>query len=261
VNRALELSLMPFAICQRLGCGVGYERSFKATCGKVLANRYLIGLPTSEISRPTAQSIGRDLGMPAIDPTMFWDWYDSANLLLVGFEDAEPGCRFKLYLEFDETPLVDDSSGAPNERLLHRGVKWDPDQPGQWSVGDYIWQTGLERDELHENVARIVRGNPIERQVLQMVHSVTDHVDAGALRFLRVREDNRRSFDLNVYAGGFTVASIWGGCRAAMTQLGITEEAIERLETLVHQRPLGHIAAGSDRSGQAFLSIYFDATD
>ncbi|MCA9137715.1 MAG: hypothetical protein KDB00_13180 [Planctomycetales bacterium] len=259
-QHAKEYSLLPFAICQEWQLQVGYERSFKVQSGKVLSNRYLIGIPTEQLTSDRAREIARRLAMPEIDERLFWGLYPNANLLLIGFEDSEPGCVYKLYLEFDDQPISVNSGQGADQRLLHRGVKWNVTGSSNWRISDYRWHPGMATDEISHRINSILAGTMIEHPINDLVNHATANIDGDQLRYLEVVEGNRRSFDLNLYASGLPVLSVMDYCRHAGAGLGASMEPFDQLESIVGRQLLGHLAAGLDSKGNDFFTVYYDAT-
>ncbi|QDV47724.1 hypothetical protein Enr13x_76350 [Stieleria neptunia] len=257
-DHAKEYSLLPFAICQAWQLEVGYERSFKVVQGRVLANRYLIGIPTATLTHERAREIARRLGMPELDDQIFWSLYPDANLLLIGFEDSEPGCVFKLYLEFDDQPIVVAEHSAGPSLRLHRGVKWNVGGVPKPRASDYVWMKGCRLSEIGQHIDSVIGGMSIESELRELIQHATRDVAGDSLRYLEVVEGGRRSFDLNLYATGLQVGAVMGLCRAACVRLGVPAEPIDRLAAIVAKRPLGHLAAGRDSAGNEFFTIYYE---
>ena len=260
-------AILPFAICQELGLSVGYERSVKIREGQVLANRYLIGIPTEKLSVATARGIGSRLRIPedsersTVDRS-FWDLYAFANLLLIGYEDREPGSTFKLYLEFDEQVLspTGESSPLPQDaaRLLHRGIKWTPSSlPRGLRLSNYVWQPGLDATSIRRRVLNMVGGTPIEGDLITMLDRILERCPAAQLRYVVVDEGDRRSFDLNCYAASLTVGEVFAACRAVAASMGVVDR-MDLLEPLVSGALLGHLAAGVDGAGDPFMTVYYE---
>ncbi|MEO1524519.1 MAG: hypothetical protein AAFX06_03745 [Planctomycetota bacterium] len=253
---------LPFAICQELGLSVAYERSFKICRGGLLANRYLIGIPTADLSVEQARQIASRMGL-ADSAHSFWSLYPDANLLLIGFEDAEPGTTYKLYLEFEEKPLearvTRDQKALGVGRLLHRGIKWHPYHPDAARVSDYLWQTNLDAAAIRERASVSVENEVIAAALNQIIDQVLTKVTAEQLRYVVVVEGQRRSFDLNVYAANLRVGEVFASCVRIMEVLGIAECA-DSLRLLVERAHLGHVAAGTDAFGQSFVTIYYEPT-
>ena len=257
-------AILPFAICEQLGLRVGYERSFKIRSGKLLANRYLIGIQTNELSRDQAQQVAKRLRLPELAVDTFWPYFEFANLLLIGFEDSEPGSLYKLYLEFEDHVLSEQedvgSESPSGARLLHRGIKWNTRLGAEVRVSDYIWHPGMSAEMIRQRIVEMVESTPIKSDVLRIVDHVLSVAHASELRFVVVQEGNRQSFDLNCYATGLTVGDVYGACRSLMQRLSALDGA-DQLQTLVQDATFGHLAAGVDGAGECFATLYYEPTN
>ncbi len=264
-----------------MGLEAGYERSFKAVPGKLLANRYLIALATQSLTPEQAVDIGRRLGLPdgnepaakepaAKEPAAkepeFWSDFSEANTLLIGFEDSQPGCVYKLYLEFKDRIIAELAAAparpadAPSRHVLHRGVKWRADDPSQLVQSLYLAHPRISADEISRRVSVLTQASPIEAPLREILNRVLAKVPGESLIYVEVDEGDqtRASFDLNVYQAALSVGEIFADCRQAMLRLDIPESSINALQPLVHERPFGHLAAGTSRDGEPFLTIYYD---
>lgn len=256
-------SLLPFQICQDWQLRVGYERSFKMRSGQVLANRYLLGITTDQLPLNRTLDLSARLAMPQSVPAGFWELYEHANLILIGFEDSQPGCIYKLYLEFDEQHLQVNGLGSTGARLLHRGLKWNPDQPHAIRQTDYVWHPEISAEEMLSRVRAILKDNPVLGNVQSILSRAFERIDPRAFRFLDIHEtgttQNRRSFDLNLYAAELDVESVWDDVQQLAALFQIDPSSLDRLRASVGDRPLGHLAAGTESSGAEFCTVYFEA--
>ena len=100
LSKTAELATLPFTLLEALDVPCGYERSFKMIDGKLLANRYLLGVNLADFRHSELITICHQLKMPEQYLHMLNTQYSSANLTFIGFEDNESGCVYKIYLEF-----------------------------------------------------------------------------------------------------------------------------------------------------------------
>jgi hypothetical protein len=100
LEKAAQRAVRLFEVVQNLGVNCGYERSFKMLDRKLLANRFLLGIDTADITHARLLDVCRELQMPDACFVPFRDALADANLVFLGFEDNEPGCVYKVYLEF-----------------------------------------------------------------------------------------------------------------------------------------------------------------
>ena len=79
--------------------------------------------------------------------------------------------------------------------------------------------------------------------------------------FLDVADVNgsRRSFDLQIYDAGLTVAAIGDELRHLVRAFGLAEAGLEQLLSGASAAKLGHVAGGRDEGGIPFVTLYYGA--
>jgi hypothetical protein len=260
-----RLAILPFQVLQAHGLPNAYERSFKMAGGRLLANRYLLGVPGERPSRATAGSIARALAMPASLRDQFLDELEHADGILLGFEAGIEDATLKLYLEYRPSLHGRDRSGVQatcgtEGRLLHQGFKWCVGSEERPRVTFYRERcVKSPRDFLQHFVDLGLQ--PTTLAVLQaLLQQTLDEQALAAMVLSEVSENRtaRKGLDLNTYPTLLRVAAIEPALREAAQGLNIDELALHRLMELTRPALLGHLAAGLDAEGRDYLSVYFE---
>ena len=129
VEFAEQKAVLLFKIVEDLGVGCGYERSFKMHAERLLANRFLLGIDRKDLPLKKLLEIGRKMEMPGDFLHPLEEHFAEASLVFLGFEDNEPGCIYKIYLEFWDK-VKEGLRAEPRRKhpaLLHLGFKWRAD--------------------------------------------------------------------------------------------------------------------------------------
>ena len=90
VRIAADRAALPFNLLEQMRIPCGYERSFKLLPGRVLANRYLLGVDLKDINSDQLQTICQRLSMPDDYVQSLEEHLPDANLVFLGFEDNPP---------------------------------------------------------------------------------------------------------------------------------------------------------------------------
>lgn len=258
--------VLPFRIVESLGVGCGYERSFKLAAGRILANRYLLGVETRQLTAAQLLTICRRLAMPAPLRDQFQAGLADANLVLLGFEDSEQhGCLYKVYLEYWERLRTRLRQGlAPGERhLLHQGFKWYIDAPAKQLVSRYECLPGLGGADIQARIEAIYAALPQAAGLeasRRMLAAARRRRPRRQLLYVEVSETGnaRRSFDLNLYPAELRVRQVAALVRQVAAALAVPGDRLERLLAMIPDQRLGHLSAGIARSGDEYLSVYYE---
>ncbi|MBJ44692.1 MAG: hypothetical protein CMJ80_15700, partial [Planctomycetaceae bacterium] len=100
ISEFANVAALPFRILEERGIPCGYERSFKMRSNRLLANRYMLGIDTTEFSREELTKICNQLCMPDVYLEDFRKQLMGSNLMLLGFEHDGDACSYKIYLEY-----------------------------------------------------------------------------------------------------------------------------------------------------------------
>jgi hypothetical protein len=243
------------------GLPYGREQSFKLVPGALLADRLLVGVPTSALSLQATVAMGAAFGMPAGAQQLVTRGFSEANAVFFATEESGVHRVFKLYLEFWDAVRRRVRAGDASPQLLHLGVKWDSARPGHFEEAHYVCVPLLNtRDVLQRMRAVVPPESPaaavgIAQDIVRLAARVRPQ---APFLYLEVSETGnpRRSFDVNLYKSGLTVADAAAPLRAAALHFGVAGERFEAVLAGMLPMPLGHIAAGCDRHGGEFFSVY-----
>jgi hypothetical protein len=266
MEQAAEQAALPFQLLEQLKLPCGYERSFKMLDGKILANRFLLGVNVEQLTREKLLTICQRLNMPQPYIDSLFAKFADANLVFLGFEDNEPGCIYRVYLEFWEKLKADiaNKSDKSAPAALHLGFKWNADDNTQRTTSTYTCYPLLSVREIQGRLADLYRSH--EDSVSSEV--VTEIVALAASRsvdhsfvYVEVEEDNnpRKSFDLNLYSAMIELREVRPILERLRENYEIPADKFDRLFRLVGDKLFGHLSGGVNRQAVDFLTVYFEA--
>ncbi len=209
-------AVLPFQIIESLGIGCGYERSFKLSPDTILANRYLLGVSTADVTPDQLIDMCRKMGMPLNFLETFCAGLESANLVLLGFEaDEKGGALYKVYLEYwdlVQAGLRHHPSTDPYV-LLHKGFKWQYDNPENNLVTDYQYHPGLTASVIIQRIESLYRDTSTAiglDATLQIVSLAEQRTTGNNFLYIEVSEpcNSRKSFDINFYSANMRIEHI-----------------------------------------------------
>jgi tryptophan halogenase len=254
-----------FKIVEDLGVACGYERSFKMLERTLLANRFLLGISTADLSPERLLDVCGELDMPAPYRESFRAHLADANLVFLGFEDNERSSLYKVYLEFWDKVTSDVRRKANKHEpvLLHLGFKWNTDDNTQKAVSHYLCHPLLPVEGILQRLSDLYQAHPDNAS-----HRIAEDLIAFAARrtagtpfiYVEVGEDDgpRRSFDINLYKANLRLREITPWLRRMREHYAIPPEAFDRLYPLVEDKRFGHLAGGLGRDGKDFLTVYYE---
>ena len=155
----------------------------------------------------------------------------------------------KLYLERAVAPDEAARAKASSEGVLqHLAFKWDL-QNGTHVVTRYLWHPALSVEGIERRLANVYRDRDAEfsiataKAVLQVAASRTP---AERLQYLEVEEseNDRRSFDLNLYAAGLQIKDLQRVLYGMREHYGVRPGQFQALYDQVKTKMLGHLWAG-----------------
>lgn len=260
-----ERAALMMRLINDLGIPYQYERSFRLTQGALLANRFLLTIDKRDIpghAKQRALQICRQLGMPERLQAAAEERFEEARCLHFGFEGSLDSLICKLYLERAIAPADAERARARGEPLLqHLAFKWDLLKDAQ-VVTRYLWYPARSVEGIAERLSRVYRGGAAEfsldiaRAVLQLAAARTT---PERLQYLEVEEDEnqRRSFDLNLYATGMLVKDLQRVLHQLREHYGVRPGEFQALYDQVKTKLLGHLAGGIHRNGRDFFNVYY----
>lgn len=243
-----------------LGVPYGREQSFKLAPGQLLADRLLIGVPASQLTAETTLAIGSAFGMPAAAQQLVTSRFSEANAVFFATEDSAVHRVFKLYLEFWDLVRARVRGGDASPQLLHLGVKWDSARPDRFEVAHYTCVPLLNSRDVLRRMAAVLPPDAPRGAVgiAQDIVRLAAGRSGAPFIYMDVSETGnpRRSFDINLYKSELVVGDAASQLRAAAAHFGVAGPPFETLLAGMQAMPLGHVAAGLDRRGGEFLSLY-----
>ena len=240
----------------------GREDSFKMSRGCLLAERFLVGLRTANISAPGALAIAAGIGMPEKFRAPFLAHFADADVVLFGIEDGETGLVCKAYLEFWQKvrrKVLATRSREPE--LLNLGFKWYAREGGDSVVSRYTCYPMLDLAGMLGRIRGLYPGAgdaPSCRVGLHAVQLAARRM--AACIYMEVSEEGtaRRSYDMNLYKAELTLAAIEPALREAASRYAVPREPFDALYARIRGRPLGHLSGGMARDGADFLTVYYE---
>ena len=257
------------ALLLRLVSGLGipyqYERSFRLSEGALLANRFLLtvnrhDIPGDPIKR--VMEICRRMEMPQRLQDAAEQNFDTARCVHFGFEGGADSMICKLYLETAIAPDEAVRAKARSEPLLqHLAFKWDLLKHAD-VVTRYLWHPMLSAEGMAERLSHVYRGsgNGISLEIAKAVFDLAAaRTSAERLQYLEVQEDEneRRSFDLNVYTADMQVKDLQQALFRMREHYGVRPGQFQALYDQIKNKVLGHVAGGVHRNGRDFFNVYY----
>lgn len=249
---------------------VDFERSFKLTHGRLSPDRFLLGVEAPRGTQGADQAITalcQTLGMPAEFLLTFQQALPDANHVYFGAERDQQSLTFKSYLEFRDKVVSQpcDAAGRPQAGELYVGYKWDARMPTRCAVSHYHWLRDLSPGEIERHAQGLVGGDPragLGAVTAAFFARALEAVTPQAIQFLEVREvgNPRRSFDINVYKMESRLADWVTPLQMAGEHFTLPAGALDVLLGRIGAERLGHVAAGVDRQGRDFLTLYYGGT-
>ena len=251
-----QLARMPFDGC---------ERSIKLVAGRMLHRRLLAGLHRHDVPDATLVQLCGALVMPDSFRAQFERDLIQANVVHFGFEQGAESCAYKVYLEFGTrlapTLCLPVAQRVPIE--IHQAFKWNPQRLESGVVARYTLMPdpGLDAtlhrfDQLFDRV-ELRRTRDVLRELLHLVHNRLDE----PWMVLQVSEDgqSRHSYDVSCYGSRLRLRDIGPWLWQLADCYSVPDVQTTRELRPVRDCLLGHIAAGVDRNGADFVTIYHEA--
>ncbi len=246
---------------------MGFERSFKVMNAVLLNNRFLLGVSKKWIEQRADERLTETcslMGMPKTLLDIFKHYLPQGNYVHFGFEQNEKTAVYKVYLEFFETirKEINKSNHRPGPTLLHLGLKWDVSDPARQSLTRYTWYPWLSSPEILQRVSHILepeRGDAARQAAEQLISLALARMSYRDILYLEVTEDGnpRLSVDINVYRANLQLAEIYPLLSMLCRRHSIPFETFHSLYEGIKTKRLGHLAAGGDREGKSFFTVYY----
>lgn len=263
---AAERATLPFRLLEQMRIPSGYERSFKMLPGRLLANRYLLGVDLNDLHPEQLRSICQQLNMPKEFVPSLDERLPDANLVFFGFEDNPPSGTYKVYLEFWERVKseVQSDPTALSPKLLHLGFKWDVADNTRRTISRYLCYPLLSTERILQRLGDLYAGHEdcgslsIAAEIIAFAASRTEE---HSFIYLEVLEGDglRRSFDINLYSAMLPLSSIQSALIRLRDHFAIPPNQFEQLRRLTCDKLLGHLSGGINEGGEEFLTVYYEA--
>ena len=185
-----------------------------------------------------------------------------ADTVGLSIEAGEGSVLYKAYLEFWEPIRARLLSGTPTPEplLLHYGVKWQAHQAA-YAAAEYHVHPLLTAYEIVKRLQALQTPGRFSL-ALGTANALVQRGSARAPRapllYMEAREagNARHSCDINLYKTGLRLEDATELLRELGRSLDVSAAALDTLLRTHAALPLGHVAAGTDRHGQEFLSVY-----
>ncbi|TFH49770.1 MAG: hypothetical protein E4G89_04325 [Methanothrix sp.] len=258
---------MLFQLVKNLNAEAGFERSFKIANGALLPNRFLLGVSKEAVGQRADDRLTEAcslMGMPEPLLGIFKHHLLRGNYVHFGLEKNEKTTVYKVYLEFWERikEEISKSEHRPGPALLHLGFKWDVANPARQALTRYTWCPWLSSQEILQRVSHILeaeRGAAARQASEQLISLALARIPDRDILYLEVTEEGnpRRSFDINVYRANLQVAEVYPLLSMLCRRHSIPFDAFHSLYSGISAKRFGHLAAGVDREGNSFFTIYY----
>jgi len=256
-----------FQLMKNLNAEVGLERSFKIANADLLQNRFLLGVSKEAVGQRADDRLTETcslMGMPKTLLDIFKYYLPQGNYIHFGFEQNEKTTVYKVYLEFWETieKEIRKSKHRPGPALLHLGLKWDVSDPARQALTRYTWYPWLSSQEILERVSHTLesgRGEAARQAAEQLVSLALARIPDRDILYLEVTEEGnpRRSFDINVYRANLQLVEVYPLLSMLCRRHSIPFDTFHSLYDRIKTKRLGHLAAGVDREGNSFFTVYY----
>lgn len=238
-----------------LGLPVMAESSVKLVPGAALTERLLLSVPAAGISPQQSADLGRLATSIGLDPHLAAQVsadLQNASTLHFGFERQYERTTLKLYCEFPVERQWDAARRSGEPLLVHRAVKWDPEDDTLAATSRYIAHPARSVADIAQVIRDLLGPGAPADLSLALLNRAAGRVPAWDRLFLEVDEDgsSRRSFDMKLYDARFSMADLNPALPAILAHFGIECFAFPA-------DVLGHISGGRGRDGHAFLTLYY----
>lgn len=260
-----ESYIQPFRLVEELGLPCGYEKSFKLAPRYFSANRYLLGIDRRNLDESGLTRIFERMLMPEPLVDNCRDRLADANLLLLGFEESEKDCIYKIYLEFwDQVSMALQRASEPcRPRTLFLGYKWSAFDNRKSVVSEYVYHPRLALDDMIARLEQLNRtedADPTFDVARELVQLAARLADSESFIYLEVGEagTQRSSFDINLYRASLSLQQLRPQLERLLNHYQIERGRLDEVYARAGDRQLGHLSGGTGRDGQPFFSVYYD---
>lgn len=262
----VENILTLFRALGSLNAQIDYEPSFKLVRGRVLENRFLLGINRREMDSDAdarITSVCEAVKMPSALLQSFKQTLGDANHVYFGVEKDARTLIFKAYLEYrDKIEQQIDAEGVAGRAFrLFSGFKWDTSVVGRQAVAFYEWFPSIPVKDLLERLRATIeagRHGELIGIVEGIIQQASERISEEDIQYIEVREEGnpRRSFDINLYKAGLQLEALYPHLSAALRHYNVAPERFQALFQRVRMERFGHLAGGVDRHNDDFITVY-----
>jgi tryptophan halogenase len=254
-----------WAASRKLSCGL--ERSVRFSPGTLETRRCLLSfsLLAPETSPPAGSipadvlQICRVMNAPEVLLQSIARFINVAAFVHFGFEYSGTTRIGKCYLELSPP---DSSQPRQAGRLQFLGFKWSLQNSSIAVVSRYKSSIVQDWCEIRSLLLAATdhKMRPILDSLLQQLQpSSQKAMEIYPLLEISEEGSDRRSWDLNVYDGQWSLGQIQSSLLAAVEMLQIPQQEFFPWILPITTSALGHIATGIGRNGEPFLTVYYGA--
>lgn len=251
-----------WATARKLSCGL--EQSVRMSPGILETRRCLLSFSLAEVGHEAATDllhICRAMNAPELFLQSIARFLNAAAFVHFGFEYSGATRIGKCYLEL---PPPDSTQPRLAGRLQFLGFKWSLLDSSIAVVSRY--KSSNVRDWSEINSLLLAATNHKLRPILESLLQQLQPPSQKAMEIyplLEISEEgsDRSSWDLNVYDGQWSLARIQSTLLAAAELLQIPHHDFFPWILPIAFSDLGHIATGTGRNGDPFLTVYYGARE
>lgn len=205
------------------------------------------------------------MNMPDKQLKIFLENLSDANMLLLGFEENETSCIYKVYLEF-WNKLKNKLYQRPNKinpEILYLGFKWNQIDNTNNIITKYICHPLLTVRSIVKRISSIYNYYDDKTSlniVKDIIKIANKRIVNDSFIYLEVSEENnpRESFDINLYKANLQVKDIYPILLKICQNYSINCKDFDFLYSHICDKTLGHLSGGIDRQGRDFMTIYYE---
>lgn len=243
-----------------------FERSLRLQNQLYEDSRALISFPVEALpanSLNEVLQICQAMSSPMSHRSAIERFLPQAGFVHFGFERTGETLIGKCYLELPPQSAVSTKHSGRTKQLTFIGYKWSMNNESTAVVSRYESTAVNSWEALCQPVIASVPNAWLEsiQQLLAVFRPERDSTDISDYRLLSVTEEGsqRQSWDLNVYCRNVKRTKLVPQLTAFCEPLLLDSSVLESWNTKQPKSIIGHIAAGTTRTKQPFITIYHSA--
>ncbi|GGO87577.1 hypothetical protein GCM10011348_41090 [Marinobacterium nitratireducens] len=233
------------------------ERSCKLRQGRVLPERFLLGVPVSQLAPEDFGSLLAEFGLDSRGRQLFDQHFPGASEVQFAVEQDGDRVLCKVYLEYWDRLLQRLGRGDEGPALLNLGFKWQAGRPADLVLDSYLCLPRIRHLDIVGRVRE--RAGELGDAVADLVLWAAAAVPDRELVYLEVDggEGGRYSYDINLYPCRRSLSDAAPRLQALAGRLCCDGGELDALLERHARAPLGHISGGRDRQGRGFFTFYY----